>query len=86
MQRMLSVVLSGFALATAATPVRSACCYFSAKDKDILQPAQKVFTTWNPEEKGGSRSWCSRSSRVMLNDFGMVIPTPSQAQARRDAQ
>src|SRR4051812_26685569 len=29
----------------------AACCYFSAKDKDILQPAQKVFITWNPEEK-----------------------------------
>ena len=28
----------------------SACCYFSAKDKDILQPAQKVFITWNPTE------------------------------------
>ena len=29
----------------------SACCYFSAKDKDILQPAQKVFITWDPTEK-----------------------------------
>ena len=29
----------------------SACCYFTAKDKDILQPAQKVFITWEPTEK-----------------------------------
>ena len=28
-----------------AAPAESACCYFSAKDKDILQPAQKVFLT-----------------------------------------
>ena len=31
--------------------VDSACCYFSAKDKDILQPAQKAFITWDPTEK-----------------------------------
>ena len=29
----------------------SACCYFSAKEKDILQPAQKAFITWDPDEK-----------------------------------
>ena len=29
----------------------SACCYFSAKEKDINQPAQKVFITWDPKEK-----------------------------------
>src|SRR6516225_797131 len=26
----------------------AACCYFSAKNADILQPAQKVFITWDP--------------------------------------
>src|ERR1700741_1757816 len=29
----------------------SACCYFSAKGKDIEQPAQKVFLTWDPGKK-----------------------------------
>jgi hypothetical protein len=28
-----------------------ACCYFSAKNADILQPAQKAFLTWDPAEK-----------------------------------
>ena len=32
-------------------PAESACCYFAAKDKDILQPAQKAFITWDPKEK-----------------------------------
>src|ERR1043165_6696254 len=35
----------------APLPVHGACCYFSAKNTDILQPAQKVFITWDPTEK-----------------------------------
>jgi hypothetical protein len=31
----------------------SACCYFAAKDKDILQPAQKAFLTFDPQENVG---------------------------------
>ena len=34
-----------------ATEADAACCYFSAKNTDILQPAQKVFITWDPAEK-----------------------------------
>ncbi len=35
-----------------ATPsAHAACCYFSAKNADILQPAQKAFLTWDPAEK-----------------------------------
>src|SRR3954469_19948789 len=30
---------------------RAACCYFSAKNADILQPSQKVFIPWDPAEK-----------------------------------
>ena len=57
--------------------VESACCYFSAKAKDINQPAQKVFTTWDPEEQ-------VKTFTVQPNfednaaDFGTVIPTPAQ--------
>jgi hypothetical protein len=29
----------------------AACCYFSAKNADILQPAQKAFISWDPMEK-----------------------------------
>src|SRR5436305_542239 len=55
----------------------SACCYFSAKDKDILQPGQKVFISWDPMEK--VESWTVQPKfEGNASDFGMVIPTPSQ--------
>src|SRR5262249_44739529 len=53
------------------------CCYFAAKDKDILQPAQKAFITWNPEEKVESFTVQPKFEGNAL-DFGMVIPTPSR--------
>src|SRR5262249_2174096 len=54
-----------------------ACCYFSAKDKDILQPGQKVFISWDPMEK--TESWTVQPKfEGNASDFGMVIPTPSQ--------
>src|SRR5947209_1758939 len=49
--------LLGAALALSLLPallpsiVEGACCYFSAKDADILQPAQKAFLTWDPQRK-----------------------------------
>src|SRR3954468_18226630 len=57
--------------------VESACCYFAAKDKDILQPAQKVFITWDPTEKIETFTVQPKFEGNAL-DFGMVIPTPSQ--------
>ena len=56
---------------------RAACCYFSAKDMDIQQPAQKVFITWDPSGKQESFTVQPKFSGNAL-DFGMVIPTPSQ--------
>jgi hypothetical protein len=55
----------------------SACCYFSAKDKDILQPGQKAFITWDPVEKVESFTVQPKFEGNAL-DFGMVIPTPSR--------
>ena len=55
----------------------SACCYFSAKDKDILQPAQKAFITWDPVEQIESFTVQPKFEGNAL-DFGMVIPTPGQ--------
>jgi hypothetical protein len=54
-----------------------ACCYFAAKDKDIDQPAQKVFITWEPD---GKRQTFTVQPKFEGNarDFGMVIPTPSR--------
>jgi len=54
-----------------------ACCYFSAKDKDIEQPAQKVFVTWDPVKKVESFTVQPQFKGNAL-DFGMVIPTPSR--------
>ncbi len=56
---------------------RAACCYFSAKNADILQPAQKVFITWEPTEKKETFTVQPKFEGNAL-DFGMVIPTPAQ--------
>ncbi|HEV3258296.1 MAG TPA: DUF2330 domain-containing protein, partial [Gemmataceae bacterium] len=58
-------------------PARAACCYFAAKDKDILQPAQKLFLTWDPQEKVESFTVQPKFEGNAL-DFGMVIPTPAK--------
>ena len=55
----------------------SACCYFSAKNADILQPAQKVFITWDPVKKMETFTVQPKFEGNAV-DFGMVIPTPSQ--------
>src|SRR6266571_7326475 len=69
----------GAALILAAWPVNghAACCYFSAKNADILQPAQKAFLTWDPAEKVETFTVQPKFEGNAL-DFGMVIPTPSQ--------
>jgi hypothetical protein len=56
---------------------QAACCYFSAKNSDILQPSQKVFLTWDPVEKIETFTVQPKFEGNAL-DFGMVIPTPSQ--------
>jgi hypothetical protein len=56
---------------------QAACCYFSAKNTDILQPAQKVFITWDPKEKVETFTVQPKFEGNAL-DFGMVIPTPTQ--------
>jgi hypothetical protein len=58
-------------------PTPGACCYFSAKNADILQPAQKVFITWDPKEGVESFTVQPKFEGNAL-DFGMVIPTPSK--------
>src|SRR5262249_41493529 len=61
----------------AASQAQAACCYFSAKDADILQPAQKVFITWDPVKKLESFTVQPKFEGNAL-DFGMVIPTPAR--------
>jgi hypothetical protein len=66
------------ALCLVAAPVASAaCCYFAAKDKDITQPGQKAFLTWDPKGKVEAFTVQPKFEGNAL-DFGMVIPTPSR--------
>jgi hypothetical protein len=60
-----------------APPAHAACCYFSAKNADILQPAQKAFLTWDPQEQVETFTVQPKFEGNAV-DFGMVIPTPSQ--------
>lgn len=74
------VVACALVLAIALTlgsRLHAACCYFSAKNADILQPAQKVFITWDPVKKLESFTVQPKFEGNAL-DFGMVIPTPTQ--------
>src|SRR6516225_6812370 len=72
------LALLGVALLAALAPqAESACCYFSAKDKDVLQPAQKAFLTWDPVEQVETFTVQPKFEGNAV-DFGMVIPTPSQ--------
>ncbi len=66
------------ALITASLPaVHAACCYFSAKDKDVNQPGQKAFIAWRPERKEEAFTVQPKFEGNAI-DFGMVIPTPSR--------
>src|SRR5215468_8306761 len=67
--------LAAFALRPSAAD--SACCYFAAKDKDVQQPSQKVFITWDPIEKVETFT-VQPKFEGNAADFGMVIPTPSK--------
>jgi Uncharacterized protein conserved in bacteria (DUF2330) len=73
--KVLSLVI--VLVAVNSPPVRSACCYFSAKGKDVLQPAQKAFITWDPVEQVESFT-VQPKFEGNASDFGMVIPTPSR--------
>lgn len=70
----LPVCAALFAMAPSAD---AACCYFSAKNTDVLQPSQKVFITWDPKKKVETFTVQPKFEGNAL-DFGMVIPTPSR--------
>src|SRR5215468_2663282 len=72
---LLLLVVLGVALAPSGA--EAACCYFSAQNADILQPAQKVFLTWDPAKQQESFTVQPKFEGNAL-DFGMVIPTPTQ--------
>src|SRR4051812_30519771 len=72
-----ALMLAGLALLGVRQEAFAACCYFSAKNADILQPAQKVFLTYDPTEKVETFTVQPKFEGNAL-DFGMVIPTPTQ--------
>src|SRR5437870_12591069 len=75
---MTRVFILGALVGLLAAPAAdAACCYFSAKNADILQPAQKVFITWDPASKAETFTVQPKFEGNAL-DFGMVIPTPTQ--------
>src|SRR2546422_6211200 len=71
------LVLAAVAAFSLPASLDAACCYFSAKNADILQPAQKVFISWDPEAKAETFTVQPKFEGNAL-DFGMVIPTPTQ--------
>lgn len=82
--KLASVAVFGVAIALASstlplgqTAVDAACCYFAAKDKDINQPGQKAFISWNPVAKAESFTVQPKFEGNAV-DFGMVIPTPAR--------
>ncbi len=78
MRRLVALfALFGLALFAVPRPADSACCYFAAKDKDVLQPAQKAFLTWDPVEKVETFTVQPKFEGNAV-DFGMVIPTPAK--------
>ncbi|MFO0968722.1 MAG: DUF2330 domain-containing protein [Gemmataceae bacterium] len=74
MKRMLALALCAVLQPAVAD---AACCYFSAKNADILQPAQKVFLSWDPAAKMETFTVQPKFEGNAL-DFGMVIPTPTR--------
>ncbi|MCI0743135.1 MAG: DUF2330 domain-containing protein, partial [Gemmataceae bacterium] len=77
MRTLWSRGLALAALLAAPALSQAACCYFSAKNADILQPAQKAFITWDPKENVETFTVQPKFEGNAL-DFGMVIPTPTQ--------
>jgi hypothetical protein len=75
--RIRSALVLAAATLSAGSQAQAACCYFSAKNADILQPAQKVFLTYDPKEKVETFTVQPKFEGNAV-DFGMVIPTPTQ--------
>ena len=76
--KTLSVAALCLALLLTSTPAaNAACCYFAAKEKDILQPGQKAFITWHADEEIESFT-VQPKFEGNAADFGMVVPTPGQ--------
>ncbi|MCP5067891.1 MAG: DUF2330 domain-containing protein [bacterium] len=77
MRLFLTLTATLVLMLLAASSAEPACCYFSALEKDVNQPGQKVFLTWDPVEKVESFT-VQPMFEGNATSFGMVIPTPAQ--------
>jgi hypothetical protein len=77
--RTVGIMLGVLALVPAigVSPAESACCYFSAQNTDVNQPAQKAFITFDPVEKVETFT-VQPKFEGNAADFGMVVPTPTR--------
>jgi hypothetical protein len=73
----MALILATTAVSVVPPNARAACCYFAAKDKDINQPGQKAFISWNPAQKAEAFTVQPKFEGNAV-DFGMVIPTPAR--------
>ena len=76
-RRVAGLTLGLFMGPLAVPPSQAACCYFSALERDVSQPGQKAFITWDPARNEESFT-VQPKFEGDARDFGMVIPTPSQ--------
>ncbi|MBI3891293.1 MAG: DUF2330 domain-containing protein, partial [Candidatus Wallbacteria bacterium] len=72
-----SWMVFGLAVTLGAGQALGACCYFAAQDRDVNQPGQKAFLTWEPKEQKESLT-VQPAFEGDARDFGMVIPSPAQ--------
>lgn len=77
MKSIAGAAAGGILAGQLADQAAGACCYFSAKDRDVNQPAQKAFINWEPDKKRESFT-VQPKFEGNAEDFGMVIPTPAQ--------
>lgn len=54
-----------------------ACCYFAALDKDVTQPGQRAFISYDEEARSEAFT-VQPTFQGNATDFGMVIPTPAR--------
>lgn len=72
--KKLTLVALTLTISGAAT---AACCYFAALDKDVTQPAQRAFISWDEQEKIEAFT-VQPQFEGNADEFGMVIPSPSK--------
>ena len=77
MRTLVLSLVAAVGCALLPTAAEAACSYFAAIDRDINQPSQAAFITWNPRTKTEAFT-VKPKFEGNAKDFGMVVPTPSQ--------